>query len=768
MPDQHRQPHIFISHTTQDDPTVRKLRETLESHGLSTWVDSRKLSGGDSLWTEVEAAIRSARHFLVVITVKSLASSWVQRETRLALQLAQDSQNGFKVISVVMSGVDMGLLNLLFPEDHAHTFVQDGTNGLNEAIPAIYAALGEELPNDLQPGQTVAVEPVEELLLTLTDPHITEHDNIRRATTTAELTYLPADNSPEITSRRYRLTAPLGPIELDEIRWYIEKYYQWPTGVFQEIAVKTESKLPEWGNSLYKAAIAGDSAREPLAAWRQTTGSRRFSVEVDRDPVEGSSEEEAAQFREAATHLLSLPWEILHDGKGYFSQGAMKARVRRRLPNRESKSAIKADLPIRVLLICPRPEIDEQGHPVGYVDHRSSARALVKAVERLGEGIVKVDILPIPTFQAMKAALKQAWDDEDPYEIVHFHDHGVFDPRVGLGALCFESPRDSQKLGERLLDLVYASDLAAELKEYRVPLVFLEACQSAQAENNPEASVAAALLREGVGSVVAMSHAVLVETARRFVEPFYRALAEGTRVGDAMLAGQIGLFDDSFRGKKIGVGDLKLKDWFIPVLYQEREDPQLFTVTVGEAADRLAANRRQAQLGQLPPEPEHHFVGRSRQLLHLERLLQRSPYAVIRGSGGLGKTALATELARWLVQSGRFQQAAFVSVEPQNVQDVKGVLDVIGRQLVTGYLVAQYGDDLTAALRRIERALRDFSTVIARQSGKRAARCPGPEPRRRGGCNGTAGPLPAIARRRPPLPPAVHQPRTPARPLCQS
>jgi tetratricopeptide (TPR) repeat protein len=46
------------------------------------------------------------------------------------------------------------------------------------------------------------------------------------------------------------------------------------------------------------------------------------------------------------------------------------------------------------------------------------------------------------------------------------------------------------------------------------------------------------------------------------------------------------------------------------------------------------------------------------------------------------------------------------------VQDVKGVLDVIGRQLVPGYLVAQYGDDLTAALQPIERALRDFPTVI--------------------------------------------------------
>jgi len=41
----------------------------------------------------------------------------------------------------------------------------------------------------------------------------------------------------------------------------------------------------------------------------------------------------------------------------------------------------------------------------------------------------------------------------------------------------------------------------------------------------------------GVASVVAMSHSVLVETARRFVEAFYAALARGARVGDAMLEG---------------------------------------------------------------------------------------------------------------------------------------------------------------------------------------------------------------------------------------
>ncbi len=435
-------------------------------------------------------------------------------------------------------------------------------------------------------------------------------------------------------------------------------------------------------------------------------------MQVDPEPPEGTDEEQSALFREAASDLLSLPWEIMHDDIGFLSQGAKGVRVRRRLPNRKETTTRKAELPIRVLLLSPRPEVDEHGNPVGYLDHRSSALPLVQAVENLGEELVQLDILHPPTFPALKETLKKARAEKNPYDIVHFDGHGVYDRRVGLGALCFKSPRDDHNLGQRLLALVHADELAAELREYGVPLIYLDACQTAQSVEDPKASVAAKLLEEGVGSVVAMSHSVLVETAHRFVEPFYKSLAEGKRVGDAMLAGQAALYDDPYRFKVMGAGNLALRDWFVPVLYQDEDDPQVFTVKPGEAVARMAANRRELQLGKLPEPPEHSFVGRSRMLLLLERMLELEKYAVIRGSGGMGKTALATELVRWLVRSNRFERAAFVSVEPQNVQDVKGVLDAIGRQLTPKYTVAQYGSDLDAALQPVERAVQDFPTLI--------------------------------------------------------
>lgn len=704
--------HIFISHTTKDDKTVKKLRETLELHNEVAWVDSREARGGDDLVEIVEENIRSAKHFMVLLSIDAMSSTWVQREVKMALDEASKRTDDYRVITVVLPGVNLGLLDLLFPEGHNHILVEEGPAGLSQALPRISEALGWKLPEDWESTQIVQADPVEELILKLTDPHILEKDGIRRATAHAELTYRPADTDRDIVSRRYRFTAPLGPVELGEIRWYIEKYYQWPTGVFKQRAEKTEANLSEWGNALYQAALSGESAREPLGEWSRKTGSRRFSVQVDFEPIEGTPVEETALMREAASDLLALPWEIMHDGTGFLSQGGNPVRVRRRLPNRKPTISISAKLPIRVLLLSPRPEVDGEKNPVGYLDHRISAQAVVAAVENLGEDLVTLDILHPPTFPALQAALKKAKDENDPYEIVHFDGHGVYDRSVGLGALCFEDPRDQQKLGQRLMKLVHANELAAELRAYGVPLIYLDACQTAQAKFDPNASVAAKLLEEGVASVVAMSHSVLVETARRFVEPFYKSLAEGKRVGDAMLAGQKELFHDAYRFDIMGAGKLNLQDWFVPVLYQEKEDPQLFTVKMGEAAKRLKGKQRELKLGKLPPKPEHSFVGRSRMLLHVERLLEQEQYAVIRGSGGMGKTALATELCRWLVRSGRFDRAAFVNVEPQNVQDTGGILDSIGQQLLPQYAVAQYGKNQKAALQPIERALRDHRTIL--------------------------------------------------------
>ena len=237
--------HIFISHSSQDDDIVKKLRQSLELHGQLPWVDSRELTGGDDLQIRIEESIRTASHFLVVISLDALDSEWVERELEIALDEAEQREDGYKLIPLLLPGTPMRIFKRFFPGDPLYIAVDEGPTSLNEAMPKIFAALGMQLPEDWQEAEPVQVKPVEELILKLTDPQIREKDGLRRAGAIAELIYNPADRtSRNVTSRRYRFTASLGPLELDEIRWYIERYYQWPVGVFKDRAARPRQTCP--------------------------------------------------------------------------------------------------------------------------------------------------------------------------------------------------------------------------------------------------------------------------------------------------------------------------------------------------------------------------------------------------------------------------------------------------------------------------------------------------------------------------------------------
>jgi len=703
--------HVFVSHSSKDDPFVKDLRRALESLNIPTWVDSRELAGGSKLEPEVVRAIETARGFLAVLSPNTVNSPWVRKEIQKALAVEQERKGGvYRVVPLLLPGIEPSALAIWFNEEPIGVHVDiTKVGGLAEALPAVLAALGELLPDDPQEIVEVTSPPVEELLLELRDLRLGTSDGKKRARAVAQLIYKPADStSRRVESRRYTFIAPLGVIEAEELRWYLEEYFVWPTGVFRERAERVEAQLPEWGQALYQAALAPSVAQEPLTAWQQAgeSAERRFTVFVERELPEGASEEEEKAAGEAAAELLALPWELLHDGRGFLFHGRHPVRVRRRLPNRHPQPVRPTRHPIRALLVSPRPE-----EGVDYIDHRVSALPLIEAIEGLGE-LARLTVLTPPTFSALEEALRRADEASEPFDVVHFDGHGIYDHRVGLGGLCFEDPNDTHKLTGRATELIHAERLAEVVRDYRVPLVFLEACQSAKTEEDPTSSVAARLLEEGVTSVVAMSHSVLVETARRFVSAFYKEVAAGRRVGTAMIAGQRELHRDDYRGRMLGVGELRLQDWFVPVLYQEEQDPQLISKLPPAEVRRLEGVRRRLSLGRLPEAPAHQFIGRSRELLALERLLYREPWAVIRGQGGEGKTTLAAELARWLVHTGRFGRAAFVSLE--QYADARGVLDSLGQQLLPGgegYSVASY-TNLKQALQPVERALKDSATVI--------------------------------------------------------
>jgi tetratricopeptide (TPR) repeat protein len=698
---------LFISHSSQDDAFVRDLRAALTDHGQDGWIDSRELRGGDPLWPEIQKAIEAASAYAIVVSPAALQSDWVGKELRHALAVRdQRGKDKFPVIPLSLNGTKLGVLKEFFGEEPLYIPVSSDAGGVEAAMNALLIAVGKRLPADVAVAEQPKAEPLEELVLELTDLKFHEQEGMRRASARARLVYEPATpGQPEVHStQNWRLVAPIGPIEAEELRWYLEKYAIWPSHYFRDRARKIEENLMKWGQLLYEAAMPVVHTANVMNAWAgigDHTG-RRFSVYVDIAVEAGAPDDEIKNAKEAATLLLALPWELLHNGDNYLFQGAKPVRVRRRLPNTKVLDVAIVATPIRILLVTARPEDDS----CGYLDHRASALPLVEAMESL-PGLVKIHVLSPPTLPALRVELERARKEKKPYHVVHFDGHGVFSRKVGLGGLCFENPEDTGKLEQRRHLTVFTDELGPLLRDHRIPLVFLEACQTAQAEKASE-SVASELLKVGVASVAAMSHSVLVETSRRFVKTFYEALASGRRVGDAMLAGQRELKDNTFRGRIFGVGELRLEDWFVPVLYQEKDDPQLFKFTPARQTLEDFQAALAVRLGDLPPKPETDFIGRSRELLGLQRLLREERYAVVRGQGGEGKTALAAEFARWMVRSQQMHRAAFVSVETYGNQ--RAVVDALGKQLVQKDFSA--AGDLDEAIQQVERALREQPALL--------------------------------------------------------
>lgn len=319
---------IFISHATADDAFVRGLRLALEWLGHPVWVDSRNLRGGDELDAEIEAAIRTASGFVAVLSPQTVNSPWVKREFDLALATQAERGPVYRLLPLLLPGIKPASLGMWFSREPVAVPVELAPGKLAEALPAILAGLGLRLPEDKETLAAVTPQPVDELILELRDPTFARRKGVRRPKAEATLVFRPADPGQRaIESKRYTVQAPLGPIEMEEMRWYLEDYYVWPVGVFQERAERTEAALPGWGHDLYRAALGADAAQEALNAWRQASDghARRFSVWVDSDPPEGASKKRRAEAAEAASEWLALPWELLHDDGGYLMHGARAA-----------------------------------------------------------------------------------------------------------------------------------------------------------------------------------------------------------------------------------------------------------------------------------------------------------------------------------------------------------------------------------------------------------------------------------------------------------
>lgn len=78
---------VFICHSSQDKPFVRRLCVELEKHGVTFWLDEREIRVGESLRKRIESGLSQSTHVIVVLSQLDLDSRWVQDELSAAFSL---------------------------------------------------------------------------------------------------------------------------------------------------------------------------------------------------------------------------------------------------------------------------------------------------------------------------------------------------------------------------------------------------------------------------------------------------------------------------------------------------------------------------------------------------------------------------------------------------------------------------------------------------------------------------------------------------------
>ncbi len=103
-----QRPRVFISHSHNDKPFVRRLVDDLRRASLHVWLDEQELATGDSVVAKVSEGLKDSEYFVAVLSHSSMQSKWVQAELNAALS-EQFSGKGTAVLPVLIEDVDIPL-----------------------------------------------------------------------------------------------------------------------------------------------------------------------------------------------------------------------------------------------------------------------------------------------------------------------------------------------------------------------------------------------------------------------------------------------------------------------------------------------------------------------------------------------------------------------------------------------------------------------------------------------------------------------------------
>lgn len=97
---------VFISHSSNDKPFVRKLAKALSSSGIESWIDESEIKYGESLISKISSSIEEIDLIIAIISPDSIKSSWVRKELEWAMTKEINSRK-ISVIPILIKKCDI-------------------------------------------------------------------------------------------------------------------------------------------------------------------------------------------------------------------------------------------------------------------------------------------------------------------------------------------------------------------------------------------------------------------------------------------------------------------------------------------------------------------------------------------------------------------------------------------------------------------------------------------------------------------------------------
>lgn len=431
-----------------------------------------------------------------------------------------------------------------------------------------------------------------------------------------------------------------------------------------ELHLKLSDSQTQTLNGLYKTFAQRMEDKKQVEPALINQLHQALKTVLTGQPFWQSIQKETAAFRHQMLHLvhtdnevLTLPWhtailddKFIHLSKGFGTEGVVV----------EAFQPEKV-LPLKILVVISMPDdLEEtQRH-----DHEGEIERIIEAFnEILADAQVEIDFANDGTLTTLKEKLAQ-----NAYHILHFSGHGVSSKKSDMGYLLME---DDKTFNKCFVDAKAFAEVLSLVPENRPELVVLSACESAKGFD----SITRYLNLAGVPSVVSMNLSIYDYYATFFAAALYRNIVKHLKSREPLS-----------RSFALAIAELRAEEAKYDEQYAQYLIPQLFTAyhiqnlvnyerpqthALKFNAVKFATGEKQMLLEK---QKGYTFVGRRAEIREAMPVLQRNGAVLLRGQGGVGKTALAEYLTTRLLLNDNKLYPFMLDEKKTNIEDLSNAM----------------------------------------------------------------------------------------------